>query len=296
MTKKILQISPFPFTHLWWVEKYAEILEKIFTTSIHEKWEKNSSNTIPSSTRRGETSWLRSGAQQKGSRGEVFFQTIEAWKDFHIFEPVANCSMPNFFDKNFYKIFSQISRANTKILISHIRFSPVTWFVFCFAKAKKIPYIHIEHGSGHLIHKNFFIEKIAKIVDIAIGKYILKNADFVITISKNGENWVKNFAKRNEKIETIYRGFDNSWEKPYKKLPSPPEKKDRNKVITIGFVGRLVPLKNLEILLKVLKNFEKKIWLEIANYWQWWNAMRMGKSCKKSWNYFSNYISRCKGK
>lgn len=161
--------------------------------------------------------------------------------------------MPNFFDKNFWKIFREISNKNTKILISHIRFSPVTWFVFCFAKAKKIPYIHIEHGTGFLVHSNFFVKNIAKIVDLTIGKYILKNADFVVTISKASENWVKNFAGRTKNIKTIYRGFEmKNFIKKSNPLP------------IIGFVGRFNPYKNVNILIEAIKKIDKKCKLQIV--------------------------------
>lgn len=95
-----------------------------------------------------------------------------------------------------------------EIIISHIRFAPTAWFAFWLSKSINAKYIHIEHGTGFLVHNNFFVKNIAKIMDLTIGKYILKHSDFVITISKAGENWVKNFAGRKENIETIYRGFE----------------------------------------------------------------------------------------
>lgn len=73
----------------------------------------------------------------------------------------------------------------------------------------------------------------------------------MITISKAWENWVKNFANRNEKILTIYRGFDIPQKIP-QKIPKNP--------IKIGFVGRLIPFKNLEILLFSLKNLKHLPW------------------------------------
>ncbi len=143
--QKIIQVSPFAFEHIGGVEKYAEILDKMFQNKI---------------------------------------TTLEGGKHFEIFGPVKNCSVPKFWQKNFWKIWKNISRENTKIIISHIRFSPTTWFVFLIAKAKKIPYLHIEHGTDFLVHKNFWIKNIAKIVDLTIGKMIVRRADWVVCVSE----------------------------------------------------------------------------------------------------------------
>ena len=122
------------------------------------------------------------------------------------------------------------------------------------AKAKKIPYLHLEHGTGFLIHRNFWIRNIAKIFDLTIGKIILQRADWVVCVSEAGKNWVQNFSNRAEKISVIYRGFS----------VLQPEK-IQNPIPKIGFVGRLVSLKNLTILFQALKNLEKYPWeLEIV--------------------------------
>lgn len=72
-------------------------------------------------------------------------------------------------------------------------------------------------------------------------------------MSEAGKNWVQNFSNRVEKISVIYRGFS----------VLQPEK-IQNPIPKIGFVGRLVSLKNLEILIRSLKNLEKYPWqLEI---------------------------------
>ena len=218
-SRKIIQILPFAFEHIGWVEKYAEILNEIFPNEI---------------------------------------TTIEGWKDFEIFEPVQNCSVPKFWQRNFWKIWKKISRKNTKIIISHIRFSPTTWFVFLIVKAKKIPYLHIEHGTGFLIHQNLWIRNIAKIFDLTIGKIILRWADWVVCVSEAWKTWVQNLMNRTEKISVIYRGF---FILKKEKIPNPIPK--------IGFVGRLVWLKNLEILIHSLKNLEKYPWqLEIIGEWE----------------------------
>lgn len=142
-----------------------------------------------------------------------------------------------------------IQKNPPKIIVSHIRFSPVALMAFWLSKRNNARYIHIEHGTSPLIHKNIFIEKVAKIIDLTIGKFILKNADYVVCVSRAGEKWVKNSFHRKVNISTIYRGFE---QKNIQKSKNFPKK--------IGFAGRLVPLKNLDMLLFSLKNLEHLPW------------------------------------
>lgn len=226
MTKKILQISPYDFAHLGGVEKYAEILEEIFAKNTENRtilsenfknWTWRNKENSQKQEVRGDKKILK-GVDYKVNDWKIFdgndeirhfseFSTLSGRKDFEIIEPVKNCPLPRFWTKNFWKFVKKIRENPPEIIISHIRFAPTAWFAFWLSKSINAKYIHIEHGTGFLIHNNFFVRNITKIVDLTIGKYILKNSDFVITISKAGENWVKNFTGRKENIETIYRGF-----------------------------------------------------------------------------------------
>lgn len=213
--KKILQISPYAFEHLWWVEKHAWILQQLF-----EK--------------------------------EMF--TLSWWKDFPIIEPVKHCPVPCFWKKWFFSVFWNIQKENTQCIISHIRFAPTAWFAFFLAKKRNIPYIHVEHGSNFLIHNNFFVEFVSKIVDLTIWKYILRNADYVVCVSQAWTSWVTETFWRNENISVIYRGF-----------PFPNIARKENKIPKIWFVGRLTWYKNADGLIRALKMIEEENWvLEIV--------------------------------
>ncbi len=211
MIKNILQISPYAFDHLWGVEKHAGILQELFEKDMY---------------------------------------TLSWWKDFPITEPVKHCPVPCFWKKWFFSVFSNIKRDNTQCIISHIRFAPTAWLAFFLAKKRRIPYIHVEHGSNFLIHNSFFVELISKIVDLTIWKYILKNADYVICVSEAWKKWVIETFWRNENISVIYRGF---------LFPNIVRKK--NKIPRIGFVGRLTWYKNTDGLIRALKMIEEEKWV-----------------------------------
>jgi len=169
MNKQILQISPYTFDHVWWVEKHAWMLQSIFHDEMY---------------------------------------TIAGWGEFSIIEPVKHCPVPCFWKKWFFSLFSNINTKTTRLIISHIRFAPTAWLAFLLAKKRGIPYVHVEHGSNFLIHNNSFIAFVSKIIDLTIWKIIIQNADYVICVSQAGKEWVTKTFWRNQKISVIYRGFE----------------------------------------------------------------------------------------
>jgi glycosyltransferase involved in cell wall biosynthesis len=210
MPLKILQISPFAFDHPGGVEQYARTLQELFPAEM---------------------------------------ESLSGGEDFPIIEPVKHFPFPAFWKKWFWNIFREIRKDNTKIIVSHIRFAPTAWFAFFIAKRRGIPYIHIEHGTGFLVHKNPYIAWVAKMVDLTIGKYIIRHADTVICISQAGKKWVSETFWRKH-IEVIYRGFE-----------FPKGERVKNIVPKIGFVGRLTGLKNVAGLIEALGGMKTEKWI-----------------------------------
>ena len=186
--------------------------------------------------------------------------TLSGWGEFPIIEPVDHCPVPCFWRKGFWKVFREISKENTTYIISHIRFAPTSWFAFFLAKKRWIPYIHIEHGTGFLIHKNRVIASVAKLVDLTLGRYIIRNAHHVICVSEAGRRWVSENFWRKGKISVIYRGF---------KFPK--IKRRVHSIPKIGFVGRLTGLKNVAWLIEAVAQIQEKKWiLEIVGDGEEW--------------------------
>ncbi len=206
---RILQISPYSFDHPGWVEQYARTLQGLFSEEMI---------------------------------------TLAGGEDFLIVEPVKHCPLPCFWQKDFWKIFDGIDKDNTKYILSHIRFAPTSWLAFYLAKKRWIQYIHIEHGTGFLIHKNALIALVAKLIDLTIGKYIIRHADRVITVSEAGKKWVSEAFGRHD-IEVIYRWFE-----------FPIVERTKNSIPKLGFVGRLTGLKNIGGLIEALSEIQDEIW------------------------------------
>ncbi len=180
-------------------------------------------------------------------------ETFSGGKEFPIVEPVTHFPFPAFWKQDFWGIFSTISSENTSHILSHIRFAPTTWLAFFLARRRKIPYIHVEHGTGFLIHRNPFIAWVAKMVDLTIGRYIIRHADQVVAISHAGKKWIQETFGR-EDISVIYRGFD-----------FPVQERMKNTIPKLGFVGRLTGLKHLDGLIESLETIRSESWnLEIV--------------------------------
>jgi len=77
---------------------------------------------------------------------------------------------------------------------------------------------------------------------------IFRLADSLVAISHGNLRFIQQFTRK--KISVIYRGFNLS--------PVPREKKDKPNQILIGFVGRLVKLKGVDLLIDAFAQLQQE--------------------------------------
>lgn len=166
------------------------------------------------------------------------------------FDIIPNFPVPKFWKKSFWNILRLLSweiKKNKTIIQTHTRFFLSSFLWWLFAKYHKLKWVHIEHGSDYVKAGLKIVEKVSYMYDKIIWSWIFKYSDKIVAISQ----WVKNFIQSEftkKDIQVIYNGIDF--------VPS--EKNRSENIITIGFVGRLVKLKWVDLLLEVFQELEKK--------------------------------------
>jgi len=142
---------------------------------------------------------------------------------------------------------------------THTRFFLTSFFGIRLGKKYSIPVVHTEHGSGFVRTENRLVNGIAKIFDITLGKYVLKNAKIVCGVSES----VCVFAKKlgAKKTAIVYNGIVISfWDKAEDRQKIREELKIDKGDEVISFVGRQVPSKGCQDLIQALAGIDLAGW------------------------------------
>lgn len=162
-------------------------------------------------------------------------------------EIISNFPIYNFFHSRTWTIFSylreSLKSSETNFVITHTRFFLTSFFGWLFAKRNNIPFIHIEHGSGHAILSNKMYTLLGVCYDMTLWKWTCKKAYCVCAVSEACKDFVrKKMVSRD--VEILYRWMSlcrevqNKWNE-----------------IQLIYIWRLVSLKWVDILIEAYKNF-----------------------------------------
>lgn len=122
------------------------------------------------------------------------------------FEIIANFPAPKFWQPVFWRQLSSLSAENFDFVISRTRFFLSSLLALTFAKYRKLPLVHIEHGSDFVQLSSRLKTFVAKIYDLIIGKLIFRSSTITISISEAVKRFVARFDDRPSPV--IYRGID----------------------------------------------------------------------------------------
>lgn len=163
--------------------------------------------------------------------------------------------------KNGMKQLKEIFRNNSyDVVNTHTRFFFTSYHGIKIGKKYHIPVIHTEHGSGFVKHRSKIVQSIAKLYDLTLGKYTLKNADIVCGVSKSACQFAKKLGAKKTKV--VYNGIDTKfWQKMKNGRQEIKEKFGiKNVNIVFSFIGRLIPEKGARGLIEVLKETKIISW------------------------------------
>jgi len=227
---KILQFLPYFPPHIWGVEAFAK--ERSSAFSEQKKWKLINVVFSP-----GQPENLTS-YEQDGYRVIIL----------PAFELISNFPVPKIRSPTFWSQIQKIKAEKADIIHTHTRFFLSTFLWWLLAKLRKIKRIHIEHGSGFVKGLSWRKTAFARCYDQILWRLIFRLADSLVAISQGNLRFIQQFTSK--KISVIYRGFNLS--------PVLREKKDKPNQILIGFVGRLVKLKGVDLLIEAFAELEQE--------------------------------------
>ena len=112
---------------------------------------------------------------------------------------------------------------------THTRFFPMSFVGLSVARRLGVPVVHTEHGSGFVRGVSPLVAFGSRVVDLTIGRRILRRSDAVLAVSENVAAFVQRLAGR--RAEVFYNAID-----------APPEAAHPVRAVPrFVFVGRLVP-------------------------------------------------------
>ena len=227
---KILQFLPYFPPHIWGVEAFAKERSSAFCEQ--KKWKLINVVFSP-----GQPENLTS-YEQDGYRVIIL----------PAFELISNFPVPKIRSPIFWSQIQKIKAEKADIIQTHTRFFLSSFLWWLLAKLRKIKRIHIEHGSGFVKGLSWRKTAFARCYDQIFWRLIFRLADSLVAISEANQLFIQQFTRKKNSV--IYRGFNLS--------PILREKKGKLDQILIGFVGRLVKLKGVDLLIEAFAELEQE--------------------------------------
>lgn len=132
----------------------------------------------------------------------------------------------------------------------HTRFFPMSFVGLRAARSIGVPVVHTEHGSGFVRGVSPLIALASRMVDLTLGRFVLRSATAVLAVSESVAAFVARLS--GVRAEVFHNAIDvDEWrgtapESPSISLPAP----DRTDVSRFVFLGRVVPGKGWDALLR----------------------------------------------
>lgn len=147
----------------------------------------------------------------------------------------------------FKKAYTLLLKKVEKIDVAHVNvLFPTGLIALALKRKRNIPYIITEHHS--IYHKPYNIE--IGFIEYYLSKRIVKKASIVVPVSKDLAKSMQNYGLEGN-YETVPNVIDTSLFLP--------KKEQTKKQFTLLHVSNMVPLKNVEGILRVVKKLEAKL-------------------------------------
>ena len=124
---------------------------------------------------------------------------------YDAYEVVAGFPIPAIWKRSFWKQWNTIRLNTYSHVISRTRFFLSSVMAYAIAQDMDIPHIHVEHGSYFVSQKNTYINIVAYMYDVTIGRFVLQVADRVIANSNATASFVRHITNGRVRPQEIGR-------------------------------------------------------------------------------------------
>jgi len=224
--RRVMHFTPYFPPHAGWLEMYVQEWSSQY---VQRWWDVCVVTLSPGQ-------WGRVSREENGVKIIVL----------PAYDIISGFPLPLFFLPSFWRELREAKKWSPEIIHTHTRFFLSSFLWGIFAKSLSLPWIHIEHGSGFVVSNKRIVEQVSRLYDETLWKWTLRHASRVITVSKMCEKFVRESFSVQD-VETIYRWI----------LPTHSSVLRDENDISIGYVGRLVDLKWVDIL---IQSFAKSLW------------------------------------
>jgi len=146
-----------------------------------------------------------------------------------------------------FRILRRLLRKNYDFINTQTRFFITSFLGLIFAKLKKTPLVHTEHGARHSTVPNKIVDLISRAYDHSIGALLAKSARRNIGVSEAACEFLRHLGATNAQV--IYNGIDTTIFKKKEDINYKQKLGIRNDAVAITFVGRLIYAKGVQDLI-----------------------------------------------
>jgi len=230
---KILSFCPYYPPHIGGLEKYADELHSNLASRGHQVtvFTPNIPAQLPPS-----------------SIDHVHVIRFPAW------EIIYNYPLPKFWLPSFWSSCRQLWQNDYDIIFSTTRFFFTSLLALSFSRLKRLPHLHIEHGSDFVKSNSLSVSLLSRLVDETLGRLIFNLSTVNIAPSQSAQRFINRFNKRSSPI--IYRGLP--WNQ-IKAIPANQQILSQHAGQTIiCFAGRFISGKGVPDLIKAISVLKQK--------------------------------------
>lgn len=155
------------------------------------------------------------------------------------------------------RLFIRILKGDYQAVCTNTRFFSVTLLGWLVAKVRKIPLVHLEHGSSHPYLEGRIALKLAEVYDHTVGAMIIRDAAATFGVSAAAAEFLRHLGAENPRV--LHNGIDLA---PYRAAQSGGN--SHRPSVDITFIGRLVYGKGVQDLLSVYPSLPEGVNLKIV--------------------------------